>query len=132
MAEYRIRNIRFAVAGTDLAGDGVLAFSAPLSTEADVVPLVGASGIKVFDKGNASHQVTISVLRKHATDDALEAFIVGHPAAITRQGALVVTAGTVSTTTKTASSACIVGVSIAEPEALLTVTTYSITCSPLA
>lgn len=131
MAEYRIRAIRFSVAGTDLAGDGVVAFSAPLSTNADIVATQGATGAKVFDKGNASHQVTVSVIRRHASDNALESFIVSHPAGITRTGALVVTTGTLTTTTNTASSACIVSVSIDEPEALLTVTTYTIVCSPL-
>jgi hypothetical protein len=131
VATYVIRNIRFTVAGTDLAGDGVVAFSAPLQAVADVFALSGAAGIEAYDRGGAMHSVSVSVLRKHANDDALEAFIVGHPASVTRQGALVVTTGTATTTTKTASKACITAISIAEPEALLTVTTYSITCSPL-
>lgn len=131
MSEYVIRNIAFSVAGVDLTGDGVIAFTAPLQCIAGAKTGVRRSAISVADRGNASHSVTVSVLRRFANDDALEAFNAGHAGGLTRSGSLVVTTGTVSTTTRTASSACITGVSIAEPEALLLVVTYSIICSPL-
>ena len=131
MAEYRIRNLRFTVAGVDLTGDGVIAFASPFSCLAHVGTAVGASAVAVTDRGNASHQVSATVLRRFEDDDELEAFVAGHAGSLTRSGALVVTTGTTSTTTKTAASACITGVSIAEPEALLLAVTYSITCSTL-
>lgn len=131
MAEYRIRNIAFSVAGVNLTGDGVIAFSAPLQCIAGVQTGVRRAAISVADRSNASHSVTISVLRRFANDDALEAFNAGHAGGLTRSGALVVTTGTTSTTTRTAASACVTGISISEPEALLIVVTYSIICSPL-
>lgn len=131
MAEYVIRNIAFSVAGVDLTGDGVLAFSAPLSCIPGVTAGWKKPGVAVSDRGNAAHSITVSVLRRFANDDALEAFSISHAGGLTRAGALVVTSGTTSTTTSTASSCCITSVSIAEPEALILVVTYTITSSPL-
>lgn len=131
MSEYKTRNVAFSVAGVNLTGDGVVAFSAQGQCLPFVGTGVGKATVDVTDRGNASQQVSITVLRRFATDDALEAFVAGHFGSLTRSGALVVTTGTVSTTTKTATSACIVGVVSAEPEALILLTTYSITCSPL-
>lgn len=128
MAEYRIRNITFSLAGVDLTGDGVIAFSAPGQCDVDIVALIQRTAVSVSFKGNASQQVTISVLKKFANDTALEQFAISHFGALTKAGALTVTAGSV---TRTATTAAIQSVVTAEPEALLLVVTYSIICSPL-
>jgi hypothetical protein len=90
VATYVIRNVAFSVAGVDLTGDGVIAFSAPGQVMADVVPRPRASSVSVYGRGNASQNVTISVLKKFADDDALEAFSAGHFGALVKAGPLVV------------------------------------------
>ena len=131
MAEYVIRNVRFSVAGVDLTGDGVVAFTAPGQYLAAINTGVARPIVSVTGRANASQAVAVTVLRRFADDDALEAFVAGHFGSLTKVGELVVTTGSVSTTTKTATSACITGVSTSEPEALLLLVSYSITCSPL-
>ena len=131
MAQYTKRNLAFTVAGVDLTGDGVIAFGAPGQVVADVVGLPGAAGVIVRNRGNGAQQITISVIKKFANDDALESFQAGHFGALTKSGALVVTTGTTAHSTYTASSCCITGVSTAEPEALMLIVTYSIVSSPL-
>ena len=128
MAEYRIRNISFSLAGVDLTGDGVIAFRAPGQCDVDLVALLQRAAVSVSGKGNASQQVTVSVLRKFANDTALEQFAISHFGALTKAGALTVTAGSV---TRTATTAAIQSVDIDEPAALLLVVTYSIISSPL-
>lgn len=126
--EYSIRNLAFTLAGVSLTGDGVIAFSAPGQCDVDVVSLLQRTAVSAYGKGNASQQVTVSVLKKFANDTALEQFAISHFGALTKSGALTVTAGSV---TKTAATAAVQNVSISEPEALLLVVTYSIICSPL-
>ena len=128
MAEYRIRNISFSLAGVDLTGDGVVACRAPGQCDVDPVALLQRTAVSVSGKGNASQQVTVSVLKKFANDTALEQFAISHFGALTKAGALTVTAGSV---TRTATTAAIQSVDIDEPAALLLVVTYSIISSPL-
>lgn len=131
MGQYVVRNVRFSVAGVDLTGDGVVAFASAGQCIPFVGTGVGKADVDVADRGNASQQTTFTTVRKFATDDALEAYVAGHFGSLTRSGALVVTTGTTSTTTKTAASACITAVQHAEPEVLIVLTTYAITSSPL-
>lgn len=131
MGEYVIRNVAFSVAGVDLTGDGVVAFASAGQCIPFVGTGVGKADVEVADRGNASQQTSFTTVRMFATDDALEAYIAGHFGELIRSGPLVVTTGTTSTTTKTAESSCITTVQHAEPEALIVLTTYAITSSPL-
>ena len=124
-----IRRATVTLAGVSLTGGkGITDLSIDGQAVADVVSLVGAASVSVSAKGNASMSIRFTAVHEFASDALLEVFALSHFGTLTKGGAL---AFTVGSTTKTASSAAVVGVSFGEPIGLLLPVTYSIVSSPL-
>lgn len=125
----RIRNITVSLASVALTGSvGVTALSINGQALADVVALPSAASVQVFGRGNKAMAVQFTAVHEFATDALLEAFALTHFGTLTASGALTIVIGS---TTYTASSAAVTGVSFGEPLGLLLPVTYAITCSPI-